>query len=71
MSNFHVIVQDIQGGHLKSESFDTMVESTAFAKHADKGGIFEIHTINPNDSHSFIRGIKKPNGHIDWKRVNY
>lgn len=69
MSNFHVAVQDVGGQHLDSQSFDTIVECTAFAKHAKHGDIFEIH--KDKSSHDFIRGIRKPNGHIDWMRANY
>lgn len=69
MSNFHVAVQDIAGRHLDTQSFLEISECTAFAKNTEYGDIFEIH--KDKSSEDFLRGIKKPNGHIDWVRTPY
>jgi len=68
MSKFHMAVQDIAGQHLDSQCFDEISECTAFAKNAEHGDIFEIHK---NSSPDFLRGIRKPNGYIDWVRTPY
>ena len=68
MSKFHVAIQDIGGQYIDTVSFDEIAECTSFAKNCDFGNIFEIHK---NSSPDFLRGIKKPNGYIDWCRVKY
>jgi len=74
MSNFHVAIfaedcEKVSGEHLDTQSFDEISECTAFANNADYGDIFEIHKDKP--SQDFLRGSKKPNGHIDWVRTPY
>jgi len=69
MSNFYVAVQDIGGRHLNTECFDEIAECTTFAKNAKYGDIFEIHKDKLGED--FLRGIRKPNGYIDWVRIKY
>ena len=69
MSNFHVAVQDIGGQHIDTVCFDEISECTAFAKNAKHGDIFEIHKDKLSDD--YLRGIRKPNGYIDWVRKLY
>lgn len=51
----------------------TKIESNNFDKALNickksKLQIFEMHHVSDEEANS-ARGVKKPNGHIDWKRI--